>query len=172
MYRVDQRDKVILLKGVPASCTGAPLPVVLANERALLVAYYMEPHQPTWNGTNPLCISAEKTEEPVAIVDFGLARAHYLGPPNDEAFHGHPLASRGLSPYGAFEVLDSSWIRALAEMNSVHPRHSPALFAPLRHFVLSFHDSTFECIAKEFDITVSEGPLTKAVAEVQRWLFA
>jgi hypothetical protein len=171
MYRVDHRDKVTPLAGIPASSMGAPLPVVLANEHALLVAYYTESPHPKWDGTNPRSISAATTEDPVAVVDFGLARAHYLGPPNDEAFHGHPLASRGLRPYGAFEVGNSSWIRALAEMNAVHPRHSPALFASLRHFILTFHDSTFECVAKEFDVTVVDGPLAKAVAEVQQWLF-
>ena len=51
-----------------------------------------------------------------------------FGPPNDEAFDGHPLARRGLRPYGAFEVTHSSWIRQLEQMNSVHPHHSPPLF--------------------------------------------
>ena len=171
MYRVDHRDKVIALTGVPASSAGAPLPVVLASEWTLLLAYYTESPDPTWNGTNPRCVTADTTEDPVAVLDFGVARAHYFGPPNDEAFRGHPLASRGLSPYGAFEVLDSSWIRILAEINSVHPRHSPALFAPLRHFILSFHDTTFECISKSFDVTVIKGPLARAASEVQKWLF-
>jgi hypothetical protein len=171
MYRVDHCDKVIPLAGVPVSSAGAPLPVVLANEHALLLAYYMEVRHPAWDGINPRSISADTTEDPVAVLDFGAVRAHYLGPPNDEAFSGHPLASRGLSPYGAFEVQDSSWIRILAEMNSVHPHHSPALFANLRHFILCFHDSTFECIGKGFDVTVVDGPLAKAIAEVQRWLF-
>jgi hypothetical protein len=171
MYRVDHRDKVIALAGVPQSSVGAPLPVVLANENARLLAYYTEAPHPTWNGTNPRSVSADTTEDPVAVLDFGLARAHYFGPPNDEAFGGHPLAARGLSPYGAFEVLDSSWIRLLSEMNSVHPRHSPALFAGLRHFIFCFHDNTFECIAKSFDVTIIAGPLARAVAEVQEWLF-
>jgi hypothetical protein len=172
MYRVDHRDKVIPLAGVPQSSVGAPLPVVCANANALLVAYYAESPHPTWNGTNPRCVNAETTEDPVAVLDFGAARAHYLGPPNDEAFGGHPLASRGLSPYGTFEVQDSSWIRRLIEMNSVHPRHDPALFAGLRHFILCFHDETFECVAKGFDVTVVEGPLARAIADVQQWLFS
>jgi hypothetical protein len=172
MYHVDHRDKVISLPNIPQSSVGAPLPVVLANENALLLAYYTESPYPEWDGTNPRSVSADTTEDPVAVMDFGMARAHYFGPPNDEAFRGHPLASRGLSPYGAFEVQDSSWIRALAEMNSVHPRHDPARYASLRHFILCFHDKTFECIAKTFDATIIAGPLARAIAEVQEWLFA
>lgn len=172
MYRVDHHDKVIPLAGVPQSSIGAPLPVVLANDKALLLAYYTESPHSTWDGTNPRCISAETTEDPVAVLDFGIARAHYFGPPNDEAFGGHPLAARGLSPYGTFEVQNSSWIRTLAEMNSIHPRHDPALFSGLRHFIFCFHDKTFECVARNFDVTVVEGPLVRAVAEVRQWLFS
>jgi len=39
---------------------------------------------------------------------------HHFGPPNDEAFDGHPLAARRLEPYGAFRIEGSSWIRSLS----------------------------------------------------------
>jgi hypothetical protein len=44
--------------------------------------------------------------------------AHTFGPSNDEAFSGHPLAARGLTPYGAFKIENSSWVRHLERMNS------------------------------------------------------
>ena len=56
-----------------------------------------------------------------------------FGPPNDEAFSGHPLASRGLHPYGAFKIENSSWIRHLEKMNSVHPNHHPERYFKLQH---------------------------------------
>jgi hypothetical protein len=34
-------------------------------------------------------------------------------------------------------------------MNAVHRHHKPDVFAQLQHFVLSFHDTTFECVARE-----------------------
>lgn len=68
-----------------------------------------------------------------------------FGPPNDEAFAGHPLADRGLNPYSVAEVQRSSWIRGLERMNSVHARHSRERFLEhKRHFVFAFHDSTFK----------------------------
>jgi len=73
-----------------------------------------------------------------------------FGPPNDEGLHGHPLAERGLEPYGVFVVSPSSWLRALVRMNAVHPRHRDEHFDGLCHFVFTFHDSTFECIARGF----------------------
>jgi len=38
-------------------------------------------------------------------------------------------------------------------MNAVHPRHSDAHFAALRHFVLTFHDATFECVAASYSVS-------------------
>ena len=92
-------------------------------------------------------VSENGTVESAALVRFEFVRAVMFGPPNDEAFSGHPLADRGLPPYGAFEVLESSWIRRLERINAVHPNHRPEHFADDRHFVLAFHDEVFECVA-------------------------
>ena len=102
--------------------------------------------------------------EPAAIVRFTLPRASSFGPPNDEAFAGHPLAARGLEPYGAFEVKQPSWIRALERMNAVHANHEPEHFARFRHFVFTFHDTTFECVATGYACEIATGPLTALVA--------
>ncbi len=91
-----------------------------------------------------------------------------FGPPNDEAFAGHPLASRGLQPYGAFEVLASSWIRQLERMNAVHRHHDPEDFAVYRHIVLAFHDSTFECIAEGYTCEEAWGFPSSLIAHALR----
>jgi hypothetical protein len=70
--------------------------------------------------------------------------------PNDEAFSGYPLADRGLMPYGAYRIERSSWVRRLERMNRVHENHRAERFDRLTHFVLTFHDSTFECVAERF----------------------
>ncbi len=46
-------------------------------------------------------------------------------------------------------------------MNSVHPCHRPEGYAKLRHFVLAFHDSTFECVARGYDFVLASGPLDR-----------
>jgi hypothetical protein len=89
-----------------------------------------------------------------------------FGPPNDEAFTGHPLASRGLEPYAVFEVEQSSWIRQLERMNAVHPNHKPELFASYRHFVFAFHDSTFEAVADGFEVQLMSGSMRSAVSKM------
>ena len=87
----------------------------------------------------------------MVVVRFRRPYAHMFGPPNDEAFEGHPLAARGLASYAVYEVRRSSWLRRLERMNAVHWNHRPERFlARLRHFVFAFHDATFECIAEGF----------------------
>lgn len=167
MYTID-KDRVIALADIPQSSIGAPLPRVVADEHTCLVGFYLETHDPAWDGSYVRVVEPETADDPVAVVAFPLYCATMFGPPNDEAFAGHPLSSRGLAPYGAFEIHDSSWIRQLERMNSVHPHHRAERFAKLRHFVLTFHDSTFECVASRYDITKHTGPLD----QVTEWMRA
>jgi hypothetical protein len=110
------------------------------------------------------------SNEPTAIVRFQHCIVHIFGPPNDEAFAGHPLASRGLQPYGAFRVKNSSWIRQLERMNSVHVHHNPASFWELQHLVFTFHDSVFECVCHTFDATETRGSIHAIIPEMVKML--
>jgi len=130
MYAVDRHDEVEELKDFPQQSVGAPVPLLLADDGELVLAYLLE----------------SETDE-VAIVEFERIRAHYFGPPNDEALSGHPLYKKGLRFYGVYEVRNSSWVRALERMNRVHPNHRPGMFSDYRHFIFTFHDTTLECIA-------------------------
>lgn len=160
MYEVDRKDRVVELTDLPPSSPGAPLPVVVADEHRLFVAYIVDEPDPNWDGRSVTVVTPESADETIALIQFVRYSAHFFGPPNDEAFAGHPLASRGLHPYGAFEVEQSSWLRLLERRNRVHPYHSAASFADLRHFVLAFHDSTFECIARGYEIHLQRSSIS------------
>ncbi len=165
MYQVDEQDQVIELKDVPQSSVGAPMPIVVAGEHEVFLTYYLQDTPEDWDGTWVRLVDADSAGEPVAVVKFQSCCAHMFGPPNDEAFHGHPLAARGLAPYGVFEVQHSSWIRRLEQMNAVHPSHDKQRFMQdKRHFVFSFHDSTFECIAHGFEFEVATGSVKSVAA--------
>jgi hypothetical protein len=164
MYSVDEKDTVVENIEVPQSSVGAPCPMILAGEHHLHLAYYLEDNSRPWDGTTVRVVGEQSAGEPVALVAFSHAKAHILGPPNDEAFRGHPLASRGLRPYRVFEVRDSSWIRHLERMNAVHPNHRPERFARFHHFIFAFHDTTFECVAESFALSTHTG----SVADVLR----
>ena len=168
MYSVDSLDEVVEVAGVPQSSLGAPCPMILAGERHLHLAYLLENRPEEWDGTTVRALDESSTGEPVALVGFSPAYAHMFGPPNDEAFSGHPLASRGLSPYGVYEVLHSSWIRSLERMNAVHPHHRPEPFASYRHFVFAFHDTTFECVADDFTMSRHTGSVEEVLQRAAR----
>ncbi len=170
MYEVDTRDRVVTLEDVPKSSVGAPIPLVLADEYRVVLAYYLETRSPEWDGSQVRLVDATTSDEPIALVRFNSCNAHMFGPPNDEAFAGHPLASRGLHPYGAFRIEDSSWIRKLERMNSVHRHHSPDKFWSLQHLVFAFHDSTFECICQGFDVTTDQGSIHSMIPKMVKLL--
>lgn len=167
MYPVAD-DRVVPLADIPRSSVGAPCPRVVADELRCLVGYYLHARDPGWDGTTVRVIDPAEATDPVGVVDFTRCYATMFGPPNDEAFEGHPLADRGLHPYGAFEVLGSSWIAQLERMNAVHPYHRREHFDGYRHVILAFHDSTFECIARGYTISRHAGPL----ARVGAWMLA
>jgi hypothetical protein len=110
--------------------TGAPEPAMWASEHALLVAYF------TRGG------------DTVAVLRFD-SWCHKFGYPNEEALSGHPLYQYGLECYGFHLVENSPWIAELCRQNRVHSRHTDSLFADLRHWIMTFHDTTLEVVGRE-----------------------
>lgn len=155
MYTTDDQDIVIPLGDIPPCCVGAPLPVVFADEGTTIVAYIIQR-------------SSSPDSDDHAFIRFHWCYSLMFGPPNDEALGGHPLASRGLEPYGAFKVENSSWLRGLERLNSVHPYHRPEHFDRYTHYVLTFHDTTFECVADSYAVSVVKGPIQSLLAEFDR----
>lgn len=154
MYEVDENDRVVTLEGIPQSSARAPEPVIIGNEHRVVLAYRVQSAE-IWDGKT-VRIEDREGKEPIALVRLEC-RAHMFGPPNDEAFSGHPLASRGLHPYGTFRIEGSSWIRKLERMNRVHRNHKPDHFHTLQHLVFTFHDSTFECVCRQYDVRTEHG---------------
>ena len=139
MYSVDKLDRVVPLDTIPKPEVGAPSPVLRADEREACVSYF------TRGATDDI------NDDPFVSVTFRGYEALMFGQPSDDSLHLHPLYERGLNYYGAFEVEQSSWVRARERMN-VYPTSVGS--ARLRHFVLTFHDSMFECAAHGFEVTL------------------
>src|SRR5262245_11742490 len=154
-YAVDSKDTLCELKDIPQMDPGAPSPLILSNEFSCAVAYY-----------GRVVLGPPPALESIAVVIFD-GHVHYSGNPNDEALSGHPLYSRGLRSYAAFEVFNSSWIRKLGQLNRVHPHHRSDVFSTLRHFVLTFHDSTFECVGRGYESLLLDGSMSDALARMK-----
>jgi hypothetical protein len=165
MFGIGKSVKLLELKNVPQSSVGAPCPVLLADEHHVFLAYFLQVSDSNWDGSSVRVVSPESKDEPVALVSFNTPYVHYFGPPNDEAISGHPLFKIGLKPYSVFEVINSLWIDEIEKMNSVHSYHNKDRFSSLKHFIFSFHDSVFECVAESFSVAQKSGSLVKVISE-------
>jgi hypothetical protein len=144
VYEIDRRDSVAPFEGIPLPDAGPAATVALASEHSVVLGY----RAASGFGTT-------------VVLTFEGVVAHYFGAPNDEALTGHPLSPRGLAPYGVYLVQESSWVRAIDRLTAVP--HAASETRARRHFVLTFQDSTFECVAAE--IQIETAPITTAPAD-------
>ena len=112
------------------------MPRLVASEHRTLFAFYVP--------------DGDAHEGAVRIAEFVGCMSVRFGFPNDEVLGGHPLYGRGLQFYAAHEVVESSWLSELRRIEvHHHPQSLPTPFAESRHFLLAFHDSTLEAIARD-----------------------
>jgi hypothetical protein len=140
--------------------TGAPLPHVIASETAVAVVFYARRDDPDWDGTYT---SVHDSHDPVGVVEFRGVDSHPFGTPNDEVLSGHPLYGSGLEGYAAQVVRNSPWLEEVRRINQVHPQYSAQRWLDIRHFVLWFHDTTFECLASSFTVELHPGSMRDAI---------
>ena len=92
----------------------------------------------------------------VGTIVFGGCMASTFGPPGED---GHALEGCGWEAYTPLRVVNSPWPGRLFTQPD-------GLF----HYVLSFHDRTFECLAYSFHASHMPGTMSEAVeAAMSRW---
>lgn len=146
---------------------GAPLPYLLQNDYRTFVTFLLREDDPSWDGTYVNVVDPASTSpHSVAVVEFKQCHATKMGAPNDEVFHGHPLHGKGMEAYEAQEVINSRWLAEVEAINSVHSCYNPDHWKALHHFVLWFHDSTFECAAESFDVETFDKTIPDILTEL------
>jgi hypothetical protein len=94
--------------------------------------------------------------EGVGTMRFDGCMASTFGPPGED---GHALEGSGWEAYSPLRVVNSPW-----------PDRLFADPAGLSHFLLSFHDRTFECLAHSFEASHAAGTLKDVCqAVIGRW---
>jgi hypothetical protein len=142
-------EYAVPLEGLPPADDGAPLPHMMAAGGRVILAYYVSEPGPQRDGTYVGVIDpADGSVTSLAVVEFSGYLAVRTGMPNDEALHGHPLYGRGLEFYSMHLVVNSSWIAEMERINSVHRRHRGGWHQRLKHYLFTFHDEVFECVAE------------------------
>ena len=122
--------KVVKLETELKIDPGASTPIVIAGNGGTVVLFRL----------------ANENSQSMGIFRASSVRIKY-GEPNDEGLSTHPLHPYGLGYYGIFEVLRSPWIAAESQID-----HSHMSDVDLRHLILTFHDSTFECLTSDFEL--------------------
>jgi len=139
---------------------GAPMPHLLQSEYKTFLLFFLSSNDPYWDGTY-ITVADPNTPEPIGVLEWHECVGALLGPPNDDGRKGHRLWDKGLSDivYGAGEVHNSAWV---AEFERVWRVDSPGDLDPdlrPRHFILGFHDTTFECLALAYTATRAMGSM-------------
>ncbi len=134
------------------------VPILLQNEwNAFLIFNAVQ-----WTLDN------KRSQKGIGIIEIDGYIAKF-GYPNHDALGGHPLFKRGLKYCNVFEVLGSSWIQQLDAQNRIiFPGID--IFSDRRHFVFTFHDSTFECVARDIQAKLSIQPFTQIYGDITRKL--
>lgn len=157
LRRLVPNERVVPLDDVPPCDPGAPMPMVLSDGHTTWLTYHF---------------AGDSDDR--SLVTFEGVDSVLFGGPNDEALGGHRLADKGLRPYAFHEVLSSDWIAERERENSVHEFHQPGWHAWLRHFVFTFHDEAFECLARSYVVGATESThpaalLTQQSGDSVRW---
>ncbi|EDP71694.1 hypothetical protein FBALC1_04382 [Flavobacteriales bacterium ALC-1] len=112
--------------------SGATMPEIIADEHNLNVSFYL--HGSDNRGK----------------LSFNSVLQFSFGYPNEEAIEGHRYYRLGLLPFMFVEVMESEILSNIIISNKVHPYHKDDRFSEYKHYVLPFHDTTLEVIAKSY----------------------
>ena len=159
---------VVELKDISIE-SGAPVPKVLSSDSELYIIFYSAEDK---DGMTEDIVQRDSVDDKgVTIVQFNRVLSYKFGSPNDETFTGHPLYKKGLKIYVAQYLSESPWIDELVKIDSIHPYHNPSKFKDYKHYIFSFHDKTFECIAQGYKAKYKNMKMYDAAVSVLQELF-
>lgn len=142
---------------------GAPAPAVLSSEYKLYLLYYYHRDIENDGSFDNLKQRNINTDKGIAIISFKNFLIYKFGYPNVEVLQSHPYYSLGLEPYKIYEVVESDWVSKIEQMNKVHPFHNSVKYKMYKHFILTFEDSTFECVARSTELTFVQSSMQEAL---------
>ncbi|HEY9685241.1 MAG TPA: hypothetical protein V6C86_26945 [Oculatellaceae cyanobacterium] len=147
--------------------TGAPLPHLFSNDYKTFLIFMV--NEDASQSADKYATFEQLGSEPIesmALVEFCNCLSAKLGSPNDESVSGHRLFGKGLESHVAQRVVNSTWLKEMETTDSVHPYHNHQRWLTKEHFIFSFHDSTFECVAESFKVELYRTSLHQLLQHV------
>ncbi|MBD1432702.1 hypothetical protein H8B06_07700 [Sphingobacterium sp. DN00404] len=140
--------ELIEIKGLFEMDFGSPSPTILSNDNELFIAFYADRQ-------NSSTIPQERNiihDTGIFALKFKVYLKYAFGLPGEETIQGHPYSKLGMKSYSFYELKNSELIKSLQDIEKVHPQYNPKKWEMYRHYILTFHDNMFECIAQDFEI--------------------
>lgn len=138
--------------------TGAPCPMALLTDSELYLIFYSK-----IRNTNGIQEQNIASDNHINVMKFNNYVQSKFGIPSNETLSGHPYYKLGLRSYSFYQVEDSDWIANLKKMQSIHPYYNEKKWESYNHYVLTFHDNMFECIAKDFEVEKKSTSVAKGM---------
>lgn len=140
--------ELIEIKGLFEMDYGAPSPTILSNDNELFITFYKDKES-----------TSVIPQERNTIYDTGILALKFkrylkytFGIPGNETIHGHPYSKLGMQSCSFYELTNSDLIQSLKDIEKVHAYYDPKNWEMYKHYILTFHDNMFECIAQGFEI--------------------
>ncbi|MFM0737374.1 hypothetical protein PQQ51_09045 [Paraburkholderia xenovorans] len=133
-----QEDHVVLLDSVPFPASDAAEPFIVASAGRVILSYPIS--EANFETFGPF----DSDDDPFCAVLFPDTVFYRLGPPGRADLEIHPLALQGLAADSVHEVMNSSLAGELASVTRSEPAR--------RHFIITFQDATFECVASDYTV--------------------
>jgi hypothetical protein len=136
---------------------GAPSPHLFANDWNVFLIFLVSVDEPT-------------QDAPCAVVEFHFPQLVRFGSPNEDIHSGHYLYGKGQEPYTAQIVENSTWLHETNLMNQAHSNYDSERWQRIHHYIFWFHDITFECLARSFEVTTYHEDMGVVIEKIVRLL--
>lgn len=160
--------ELIEIKGLFEIDYGAPSPTIFLNDNELLLAFYSDKES-----------LFDFPQERNAVYDMGIYVLKFkryikcvFGIPGDETLYGHPYSKLGMKSCKFYELRNSDLIKSLQDIEKVHPGYRIEKWEGYKHYILTFHDNMFECVAENFEVKESNVSIYSQMSVMLEELFA
>lgn len=154
--------ELIEIKGLFEMDFGAPSPTILSNDNDLFITFYV-------NRVNKSAVPKQLNtvyDTGIVTLKFNVYLKYTFGLPSNETIQGHPYNKLGMKSFSFYELRNSDFITSLQEIEKVHLYYNPEKWKTYKHYILTFHDNMFECIARDFEIREENTSLYKRITTI------
>jgi len=158
-----KHEELKKLTRIPRSNRNLQTPAFVGVGEDLYLSYYVESYDKNWLGDLSVNPTQAINHVPHVILHFRQLAFYSSTKYQDDTLTLHPMYSKGLRPFGQFEVLNSLKIAQIRESFDASISEQQALPDELRHFIFSIHGHVIEIICHDFAIHKETGAVFSSI---------